>query len=120
LLPKNPIKDILSQGCNPYQISVEAVIQTKDFLEELTRKVAKLAKRRMDEYNALRKSQGLREIRRLPSWITEEITHKVLKQIMDYNMGLQSKEVANPGGENMSADISAKPDKSTNDRREVV
>ena len=120
MFPKNPIKEILSQECNPYQISVEAVIQTKSFLEELTGIVAKLAKRRMDTYNISRKAQGLGEIKRLSSWITEEIIHNILKQIKDYNMGLQPEEIVIPGGK-MSADKSTKPDnKTTDDRREVV
>ena len=120
MFPKNPIKEILSQECNPYQISVEAVIQTKSFLEELTGIVAKLAKRRMDTYNISGKAQGLGEIKRLSSWITEEIIHNILKQIKDYNMGLQPEEIVIPQGGKMSADNSTKPDKTTDDRREVV
>jgi len=118
--PKNPIKEILSQECNPYQISMDSVIVTKDFLEELTIRVAKLAKKRMDEYNTSRKAQGLEEIERLPAWIVEEATHNILKQIKDYTMGLQPDEIAIPQGGNMSADKSTKPDKTTDDRREVV
>jgi len=120
LFPKNPIKEILSQECNPYQISVEAVIQTKSFLEELTGIVASLAKEKMDTYNTSRKVQGLGEIKRLPSWITEEIIHNLLKQIKDYNMGLQPEEIVIPQGGNMSADKSTKPDKTTDDRRREV
>jgi len=118
--PKNPIKEILSQECNPYQISMDSVIVTKDFLEELTIRVAKLAKKRMDEYNTSRKAQGLEEIKRLPAWIVEEVIHNILKQIKDYNMGLQPEEIVIPQGGKMSADNSTKPDKTTDDRREVV
>jgi len=117
--PKNPIKEILSQECNPYQISMDSVIVTKDFLEELTIRVAKLAKKRMDEYNTSRKAQGLEEIKRLPAWIVEEVIHNILKQIKDYNMGLQPEEIVIPGGK-MSADKSTKPDITTYDQREVV
>ena len=119
--PKNPIKKILGQECNPYQISMDSVIVTNDFLEELTIRVAKLAKKRMDAYNASRKVQGLEEIKRLPAWIVEEATHNILKQIKDYDMGLQPDEIAIPQGGNMSADKSTKPDnETTDDRREVV
>jgi len=119
--PKNPIKEILSQECSPYQISVEAVIQIKNFLEELTGIVASLAKEKMETYNTSRKVQGVGGIKRLPIWITEEITHNLLKQIKDYNMGLQPEEIAIPQGGKMSADNSANArQKTTDDMMEVV
>ena len=121
--PKNPIKEILSQECNPYQISMDSVIVTKDFLEELTIRVAKLAKKRMDEYNTSRKAQGLEEIKRLPAWIVEEVIHNILKELDVIDTGLQhdQNELQSPGSENMSAQTNTvKPDKTTDDRREVV
>ena len=121
--PKNPIKEILSQECNPYQISMDSVIVTRDFLEELTIRVAKLAKKRMDAYNTSRKAQGLEEIKRLPAWIVEEVTHNILKELNVIDTGLQhdQNELQSPGSENMSAQTNTvKPDKTTDDRREVV
>ena len=121
--PKNPIKEILSQECNPYQISMDSVIVTRDFLEELTIRVAKLAKKRMDEYNTSRKAQGLEEIKRLPAWIVEEAAHNILKELNVIDTGLQhdQNELRSPGSENMSAQTNTvKPDKTTDDRREVV
>ncbi|RLF45438.1 MAG: hypothetical protein DRN17_02580 [Thermoplasmata archaeon] len=121
--PKNPIKEILGQECNPYQISMDSVIITKNFLEELTIRVAKLAKKRMDEYNTSRKAQGLEEIKRLPGWIVEEVIHNILKELDVIDTGLQhdQNELRSPGSENMSAQTNTvKPDKTTDDRREVV
>jgi len=109
LIPLKPIKEILNQECNSRQISIGAVIQTRDFLERVTTRLAKEAIKEMDKYNEGRKIQGLRGIKRLPAWIMEEITHNILKQLDVTNVGFQSGEVGSLGDEIMSVNKSPSP-----------
>ncbi|MEA2054703.1 MAG: hypothetical protein U9O96_06305 [Candidatus Thermoplasmatota archaeon] len=102
-----PIKEILNQECNSHQISVEAVIKTRDFLEEITTRLAKEGIKEMDKYNEGRKIQGLKEIKRLPAWVVEKVTHNILKQIDDTNIGFRSEEVVSLGGCKMLKDKKA-------------
>ncbi|HEC76826.1 MAG TPA: hypothetical protein ENI33_06180 [Thermoplasmatales archaeon] len=95
MLPLKPIKTILKQKCNGNQISIEAAIELKYFLEKVAKDVAEKSSNEFLKYNEYRKRQGLREAKRLSS----SIIKKVLKQFYYNNMGSQIRESVSPGGE---------------------
>lgn len=120
-IPLNSVRKIMKKHC-PHHISTEAVIKLRDMLEEIALKIAKSAVEEFDKLNRNRECQGLRPLKRLNSWcIHNAYIINYLKSNTIKNWGLQSQGVVNPGGENMPAGINtAKPDKSTDDQKEVV
>jgi len=120
-LPLESIRQILKKECDSYQVSLEAVVGLRDFLEQVTIGLAREASEEMVKYNRNRERNGLRKKKRLPGWITKRITNNVLKKISYKKMGFWPRETENPGGTMSTKTEATKPDnKTTDDQREVV
>jgi hypothetical protein len=106
-LPLEPIRQILKEESNINQISVDAVVELRDFLEYITIRLSEEASREMVKFNKSREWHGLKKKRRLPRWIIKEATNNVLKKIANKETGSRFAEIRNPGGKNMSLQTQA-------------
>ena len=121
MLPLKPIKEILRQECNSHQISIEAVIESRNFLEKLMHELSKKAMEEFTRLNDRRKKLGLPKLKRLNSWAVRKASEKVLKQFGNNEMGSQSKppEIGSPGGNMEKVKEATKPEV-TDDQKEVI
>jgi hypothetical protein len=106
-LPLEPIKQILKDGCNANQVSVEAIVDLRDFLEQISITLSKQAAGEMVKLNRSRERHGLEEQRRLPGWIIKKATNNVLSKIDFKNTGSRFTEIENPDGNTMSTERKA-------------
>ena len=121
-IPLNSIRRIMERHC-PYHISMEAIILLRDMIEEIAANITIDVVKNFEEMNEFRKIQGLRKLKRLNAWAVKNSNYNktIINALKNKNKGLQSQGVVTPGGGKMPACINtAKPDKTTNDQREVV
>lgn len=117
MLPLNPIKEILKQECNPHQISMEAVIESRNFLQELMRKLSKNAEEELAQLNKRRKKLGLPRLKRLNAWAVKKAEEKVFNNTNNNDTGSPSRRIRSLGGKMLA---SMKPTKSAKDDRAEV
>jgi len=120
VIPLMPIRRIIELYC-PYHISTEAVIALRDVLEGIGATIAKNAVKEFKKLNECREKQGLKPLKRLNAWSVENslFSNNYLYRRKNKNWDCAPIRDIIPGGEKVSADIPAKPDRST-DRREVA
>jgi len=120
-IPLNTIKELMRRHC-PYHISMEAVITLRDLLEDIASKTIIEAVKKFEDLNNHREKQGLSRLKRLNAWAVKNsnFPKRFINSQKNKNRGLQPNEIAIPEGGNVSADISTKPDRTTNDQGEVV
>ena len=121
MLPLKPIKEILKQECNSHQISIGAVIESRNFLEKLMHELSKKAMEEFTRLNDRRRKLGLPKLKRLNSWAVRKASEKVLKQLGNNEMGSQSKPpgIGSPGGTMKKTKEATKPEV-TDDQKEVI
>jgi len=121
MIPLNSVRKIMGRHC-PYHISTEAIVELRDILEGLGLEIAQQAVAEFENLNKYKEKQGLRPLKRLNAWAVKnsDLYINIINGLKNKNKGLQPEEIVIPQGGNMSADNSTKPDKTTDDRREVV
>lgn len=97
-LPRKPFKRLLSERCD-CQISSDAVIQLRHFIETLATEISAQTKAEFDKCNERRVAQGLPKLRRINEYAVEKAIERFLAGKNDDDSGLQSERVGSRGGE---------------------
>ena len=93
----NWLRKLITQECS-YHVSEESLVELRDFIEEIVRKIVVEAVKEFEELNTRRKMQGLRELRRLNKYSVKRAIDNVFNGCINVDTGLRSCRDVSPGG----------------------
>ena len=105
-IPLKPLREILWHNC-PYDISQEATLELKIYLEYMATRIAHQALQEFRGLNSNRERQGLCPLKRLNGQAVQKACNNILKPETVNKMGLQPQGIVSPGGNRMDMNRNA-------------